>query len=55
MDNFFSTCQPFSPVANYFNYINDIRLYSATSRAYRDNYRELLLAFHDITGTGGDG
>ncbi len=46
--NFFVTCQPFSPEANYLNYLNDLTVYSPTHRHIRENLAELTQALYDI-------
>lgn len=50
MDNFFLTCEPYSPEFNLVNYRRDIQLYGATTPAYRENRDKLVQAFYEITG-----
>ena len=50
LDNFFGTCSPYEPWENYRNYRVDLDLYARTSRVYREHRRDLLEAFHEITG-----
>ena len=51
LDNFFGTCpRDLAPGLNYLNYVRDIELYAATTRAYRDSAEDLIEAFYDITG-----
>ncbi len=50
LENFFGTCpRDLEPELNYLNYVRDIELYGATSRAYRECARDLVEAFYDIT------
>ncbi|MEE8585050.1 MAG: hypothetical protein V3T83_09390 [Acidobacteriota bacterium] len=37
LENFFGTCEPYDPEVNYLNYWNDVRLYGATTLAYREH------------------
>jgi hypothetical protein len=48
LENFFTTCEPYSPLVNFMNYLNDLRSYSTTNRHIRDNEKKLVDAFFDI-------
>ncbi|MBI4446882.1 MAG: hypothetical protein HY645_13375 [Acidobacteria bacterium] len=50
MENFYDTCEVYDPAVSYLNYLEDIRLYSLTTAAYREHTSELKKAFYDITG-----
>lgn len=49
--NFFTTCEDYSPEVNYLNYVRDLRMYSPTNRAIRENLLTLVRGFYEITGT----
>ena len=48
--NFFGTCESYSPVANWLNYLDDVFIYGQTAKVYRDHQAELVRAFPTITG-----
>lgn len=55
LDNFFRTCGEYPPDVNYLTYARDLRLYSPTNRAFRENLPALMEGFYEITGTTPEG
>jgi len=48
LENFFLTCGHYSPLANFLNYIMDLKLYSTTNVHINRNRERLVDAFFDI-------
>jgi len=50
LENFFLTCEPYSPLVNFLNYLSDLKLYSTTNKHIKENGERLVDAFFDILG-----
>jgi len=50
LENFFLTCESYSPVENFMNYLRDLKLYSKTNIYIKENGERLVDAFFDILG-----
>jgi len=48
LENFFLTCEPYSPIVNFINYVSDIISYSRTHKQIKENWEKLIDAFFDI-------
>ncbi len=47
-DNFFTTCEPFTDEANYYNYMSDIDSYAQTAKVYRQYRGRLRKLFSEV-------